>query len=352
MAKSTVNVDMEGNTLRPKVLVPTLAKLFEHRCPVLLKGSPGIGKTDMVTAAAEQAGFDLEVFHPVVSDPTDFKGMPAIVESGAEFLPFGDLRKLLEADKPTVAFLDDLGQAATAVQAAGMQLILAREINGKKISDFITFAAATNNKQDKAGVSGILEPVKSRFVTILGVTVSVDDWCEWAADHGVHPHVVSFLRFKPEMINKFEPTSDIKNSPCPRTIAHAAKLYEMFDDSDAAKWPVIEGAAGAGFATELQAYIKIFMSVPDPEKILADPDKYLKLDRQKPDISRAVALAVAERATRRNVGKFIYFVEQLGKQVGRDIAMLSLKSAAVRDRDLMKTREWADYVVENQDIAF
>ena len=65
------------------------------------------------------------------------------------------------------SFLDDLGQAPMSVQAAAMQLILARRINGFKISDKVIFMAATNRREDKAGVTGILEPVKSRFAWIV-----------------------------------------------------------------------------------------------------------------------------------------------------------------------------------------
>ncbi len=125
--------------------------------------------------------------HPVVSDPTDFKGLPGIIGDKAEFLPFGDLRQMIEADKPTIVFLDDLGQAPAVVQAACMQLLLARQINGKKISGHIVFIAATNRREDRAGVTGILEPVKSRFKTILDLEVSADEWTEWAFKNNMPP---------------------------------------------------------------------------------------------------------------------------------------------------------------------
>ncbi len=43
-----------------------------------------------------------------------------------------------------VCLLDDLGQAPPAVQAAAMQLLLARRVNGHAVSDHVTFLAATN----------------------------------------------------------------------------------------------------------------------------------------------------------------------------------------------------------------
>ncbi len=76
----------------------------------------------------------------------------------------------MTATKLTACFIDDLGQATPAVQAAAMQLILARTLNGHRVSDHVVFIAATNRRTDRAGVSGILEPVKSRFATLVELT--------------------------------------------------------------------------------------------------------------------------------------------------------------------------------------
>ena len=71
-------------------LIKVLAKAIEAGEPVLIKGAPGIGKSDIVKQACKLVGAKLIVAHPVVSDPTDFKGMPAIVDGVATFLPFGE----------------------------------------------------------------------------------------------------------------------------------------------------------------------------------------------------------------------------------------------------------------------
>lgn len=143
--------------MKPSQLAALLAKTIPGKRPVLIKGAPGIGKTDVVTQACQAAGADLVISHPVVSDPIDYKGLPALADGRAEFLPFGELRTLIEANSLTVFFLDDLGQAPPTVQAAAMQLILARRINGHLVSEQVCFVAATNRKQDKAGVTGDLE---------------------------------------------------------------------------------------------------------------------------------------------------------------------------------------------------
>ena len=116
-----------------------------------------------------------------MNDPTDYKGLPALPRPGdteATFIPFGELSRAINATRPTVWFFDDLGQASPAVQAACMQLVLARRINGHALPDCITFVACTNRRADRAGVSGILEPVKSRFVSIVNLEPDIDSWCQ------------------------------------------------------------------------------------------------------------------------------------------------------------------------------
>ena len=164
--------------MRPKQLNQAIKFAIKNKYPLLIKGSPGIGKTQILTQACLETGTELIVSHPVVSDPTDYKGLPFPTKDGTEatFLPFGDLLKLINADKPTVFFLDDIGQASSSVQASLMHLLLARRINGHAVSEHVVFLAATNRRQDRAAVQGILEPVKSRFAAILGLGVLMTGW--------------------------------------------------------------------------------------------------------------------------------------------------------------------------------
>ncbi len=219
-------------------MINTLSNCFKNHMPVMLKGAPGVGKTDVIKQAAKKAGMKCIISHPVVSDPTDYKGLPTTVNGLAEFLPYGDLRQLIEEDEPAVFFLDDLGQAPAVVQAACMQLLLGGQINGKAISKSVTFAAATNRREDRAGVTGILEPVKSRFYTILSLDVDKDDWVKWAMEHNMPSSLIGFIHFRPGLLIPGTPSQDIVNSPCPRTFAHAGRLIDIGEDS-------IEVVAGA-----------------------------------------------------------------------------------------------------------
>jgi len=65
-------------SVSPKQLAELLSAMIPARLPVLITGAPGIGKSDIVAQAAQQAQADLLISHPVVEDPTDAKGLPYI----------------------------------------------------------------------------------------------------------------------------------------------------------------------------------------------------------------------------------------------------------------------------------
>src|SRR4051812_15198735 len=69
MSNTAVAKIEETTALRPAFLMHALVSLFNARYPVLLKGAPGTGKTDIVKEAAKLAKRDIIIMHPVVSDP-------------------------------------------------------------------------------------------------------------------------------------------------------------------------------------------------------------------------------------------------------------------------------------------
>jgi len=254
--------------------IPQAKVLLENKFQFLTLGAPGLGKTEIIKQLARDLDYDLVIMHPVVFDPTDLKGVPAVVvtdkQTRAEFLPTAQLRKLLEADRPTICFLDDIGQCSKGVQAALMQLIMAREVNGHKISDHVVFTAASNRKQDRAGVQGMLTPLISRFKTRLKLSPDLDSWLDWAYENEIAPEVIAFVKWKPDMLHSFDPDymdSDgetMSNQPCPRTIEAVSDLFKVGLRSH----EIMEGAIGEAFATEFLSFIQMIEQLGDfPRRI-------------------------------------------------------------------------------------
>jgi len=325
--------------MRAKKLTELLTHSFAHRRKVLVVGPPGCGKSDIIAQACAAAQFELLISHPAISDPTDYKGMPAVVGDGtkAEFLPFGDLNKLIEATKDTVCFLDDLGQAAPAVQAALMQLILARRVNGHTISDKVVFCAATNDTTHFAGVSGLLEPVKSRWHTIVSLDVDTNDWCEWAIQQDLPAEVIAFIRFRPALLNDFKPTRELRNSPCPRTVASVGEWLKC----GVKDYDVIAGAAGEGFATEFTGFLKMYAELPSLDAILLDP--LGTPTPHNPAACYAVITGLARKATPKNFESVLRYVGRMEKE----FEVCCMRDAVARDANLARTPTAIQWFTKN-----
>ncbi len=333
--------------MTPKQLNTFLQSSIKHHRPVLIVSAPGCGKSDIVAQACKDAGARLIISHPVVSDPTDYKGLPFVVDGHAEFLPFGDLRALCETTEETVFFLDDLGQAAPSVQAAAMQLLLARRINGHKVSDTVTFIAATNRRQDKAGVQGILEPVKSRFASIVTLVPNVQDWSSWALSHGMPAELIAFIRFRESnnqsILFAFNPTADLVNSSCPRTVANVGYLMNDGIPHDI-EFEVIAGAAGEVFATEFLAFLRIFRSLPNPDLILMQPNAgSVPTD---PAVLYAICGALAYRASSQNFPNIIAYANRLQDE----FSVMLVTDCLHKDKDLVNTKAFIDWSVKHSDV--
>lgn len=325
--------------MRASALALLLSKAIEARYPVLVVGAPGIGKTDIVTQASAMAGADLLLSHPVVADPTDAKGLPW-AEAGAteaRFLPFGDLAQALHATKPLVWFLDDLGQASPAVQASYMQLLLARKINGHELPDVVTFVAATNRRSDRAGVSGILEPVKSRFATIVQLDPDENDWTDWAIANGMPPELIAFIRLRPEILHKFEASADMKNSPSPRTWASVAKLFALDLPIDVMH-AAFEGAVGTGAAAEFIGFLELYRDLPSTDEVFLNPLKAPVPDNA--SALYAISTALGNAVTANNFDRLTQYAERMPQEFG----VLCIRDALKRNRAIARTKAWLKYV--------
>lgn len=325
-------------TLKPSELKTLIVAAIKSLMPVLVTGAPGIGKSDIVAQAAEDAGADLILSHPAVADPTDAKGLPWVVKDGkdthATFLPFGELRRALSATKRTVWFLDDLGQASPAVQASYMQLLLARRVNGHRLSDEVTFIAATNRRTDRAAVSGILEPVKSRFGTIVELQPDVDDWCRWAIDRDIPPEIIAYIRFQPDNLSKFAASADISNCPIPRTWSHVARILGL-GLPPGIQHAAIAGAIGDGAATEFTAFLRLYAELPSVDQILIDPDS-VKVPTA-PATLYALSGALAHRTTAQNFGRVAKFVDKMLGAGKGEFGVLLIRDAMQRDPKITST---------------
>ena len=327
-------------TVDPQELADLLALTIPAHHPVLITGAPGVGKTQIVKQAAKLAGAKLIISHPVVEDPTDAKGLPMASpgDTEARFLPFGHLAEAMRATELTLWFLDDLGQANNSMQAAYMQLILGRELNGQKLPDHVTFVAATNRRVDRAGVSGILEPVKSRFVTIVELETDVQSWSGWALDNGIPAMGIAFLRFRSDLLSAFTPSADLTNSPMPRTWENLFKL-EALGFPPALEAKAFAGAVGQAAANEYITFRAMAKQMVNIDAILMNPDK-AKIPTR-PNELYATVVGLASRANDRTMQAIATYATRLFVEANKgEYAALLAKDSARREPSVVYTEAY------------
>jgi len=343
--------NFDALALKPSDLGQALRALIKTREPALIVGAPGCGKTEVVNESAKAEGSGCLTIHPVLGDPTDGKGLPfAFADKDyAVFLPFEDAYQIINSTDPLVVFLDDLGQAPAAVQASWMQPVLNRQMAGHKIPDHVTFMAATNRRTDKAGVTGILEPVKGRF-SILHVRSDLDDFCLNLFERGVSEYKLSeeaitqgcaFLRMREPLLNAFTPTADMINTPTERGWVWAFK-HTMHGLPKHIEQALIAGRVGAGAATEFMGFLQIWRNMPSLDAIFANPRTAPIPRRDELSAIYAVAVGLAHRANPQNFDKIKTYAERMEKDNLGEFAVLMVKEAIKRDEKIGTTRPWIE----------
>jgi hypothetical protein len=250
--------------LKPTRVLQILDKLFQTRWPVFLWGPPGVGKSSVVRLAAEQRELPLLDVRASLLDPTDLRGIPAVVDGRAVWCPPSFLPT---PDQPAgILFFDELNAAPPLVQASLYQLTLDRRVGEYCLPDGWRIIAAGNRAEDLSVTFRMPAALANRFIH-LDFEADFEDWRAWAGPAGIHPLVVGFLGTRRELL------IDMRNAergfPTPRAwemVSDALKaLGKPQDASD-----VILGVVGEGASAEFLGYCSRAISEEAIKEILAD----------------------------------------------------------------------------------
>jgi hypothetical protein len=133
--------------------------------------------------------------------------------------------------------------------------------------------AAGNREADKGVTYRMPAPLANRFIH-LEMTVSFDDWFEWAVDNNIHSDVVGYLQFSKQDLYDFDPKSSSRSFATPRSWSFVSELLEDKIDENTTT-DLVSGAVGEGLAVKFMAHRKIAADMPNPTDILAGKVKEL-----------------------------------------------------------------------------
>jgi hypothetical protein len=245
---------------------------MKKKRPIFLWGPPGIGKSDIVGQITDElSNSHLIDIRLSLWEPTDIKGIPYF-DSNTGTMVWAPPAELPSAEFAAqydwvVLFLDEMNSAAPSVQAAAYQLILNRRIGQYKLPDNVLIIAAGNREADKGVTYRMPAPLANRFVH-LELTVSFDDWFQWAVVNRQHTDVIGYLTFAKKDLYDFDPKSPSRSFATPRSWSFVSELIED-DIDDATTTDLVSGAVGEGLAVKFMAHRKVASSMPNPTDILA-----------------------------------------------------------------------------------
>jgi MoxR-like ATPase len=236
--------------MSPSDLSAALTALLPTKRPIYVWGPPGCSKSSVVRQTAQALGLALVDLRATLLDPVDLRGLPTVTAGRTVWCP----PEFLPRSGTGVLFLDELAQAVPTVQTALLQLTLDRRLGEYELPEGWTVVAASNRAEDRAGTHRLISPLLNRFVHV-DCDVSADDWQAWALTAGVAPEVRAFLRFRPALLFQFEPATNPRAFPTPRSwqfvsdvLRHAPALLLQ---------RVVSGCVGEGPAAEFAAFLSL-----------------------------------------------------------------------------------------------
>ena len=259
-------------TVTPNTAKKSIRHAMKKKRPIFLWGPPGIGKSDIVGQITDElSNSHLIDIRLSLWEPTDIKGIPYF-DSNTGTMVWAPPAELPSAEFAAqydwvVLFLDEMNSAAPSVQAAAYQLILNRRIGQYKLPDNVLIIAAGNREADKGVTYRMPAPLANRFVH-LELTVSFDDWFQWAVVNRQHTDVIGYLTFAKKDLYDFDPKSPSRSFATPRSWSFVSELIED-DIDDATTTDLVSGAVGEGLAVKFMAHRKVASSMPNPTDILA-----------------------------------------------------------------------------------
>lgn len=284
-------------------LAGMLLKLAKN---VLFVSRPGIGKSEGVSQLAKDLGMDLIPYYPLFSEPIDFKGFPENNPNNkyAQFKIFEDLGLLLDVKKPTICFIDELGQAVQSTQSAIAHMIQTRTINRIQIPDCVSFIAATNGRGDKSNSNGMLQHLKDRFYAIFQIDFDMQDFINYGIKKDFDSTLLAFCKFRPNYLEDYSPSLDIAPTISPRKIEFFSNVLKQgIYDVD-----LTIGMLGNSFAIEFDAFKKSLSRLPDLNSILNGSCNQFVFP---PDILYVILIALSKKLDHMNCSNVCNFVSKL-----------------------------------------
>lgn len=324
--------------MKPTSIHAALGHLIGKNRAPFLWGAPGVGKSDVVAQFAKTSKLELRDVRLGLLDPTDIKGFPVVnaARNQMSWLP----ADFLPTKGKGILFLDEMNTAPQAVQAAAYQLVLNRQVGDYKLPSGWSIIAAGNRMGDRSVVHAMPSALANRFIHI-DFEVDNDDWNAWASENNIHTDLRAFIRFRPSLLHSFEPTSNPRSFPSPRSWAFVNDIYKS-NLTSTEEFELVKGTVGEGAAAEFSGFTRLIKDLPTIDSILLNPDTAAV--PESPAGKYAIITALNSKTTVANFARAMQYVSR----VEPEFQVMYMRDTTRRDKKLENTKTYLDWGVKNQ----
>ena len=313
----------------------------------MIWGGPGIGKSEIPAQIAEESGVKLLDFRANLFDPVDVRGIPYLAkmkETVKHFTRWAvpDVFPIVDRDGEEGIFLiDELPTAPAATQNAFLQLLITREVGNYKIPDGWSIIAAGNRLTDAAAVYQMPSPVRNRLAH-YELEADLGDWVEWAVSNGVDTSVVSFIRYRPNLLYNFNPEDYA--FPTPRSWPYVDKRLKLTKVDEESLFYGVSALVGDGAAGEYIAFRQIYTELPDIDHLIDNPHTY-KVD-DNPAVMYALSGALAARACDAKMENIMKVI----KKLPTEFQVITVKQSLIKDKTIIQHNAVDQWVSHNSTV--
>ena len=316
----------------------------------MVASSPGMGKSDIIRHIAKLCRLKIIDFRVSQCEPVDMQGYPGIVNGRMtfhipEYFPI-ETDKVPDGYDGWLLFLDEFNSGNKQTEAAAYKLILDREVYKHKLHPRCLIAAAGNLTTDRAIVNTQSTATTSRL-NHYRMRVDHKVWIDWANSHNIDHRIVSLIKFKPELLHRFDTSTNELTFPCPRTWEFASKVIMGEEVIDHINKIRLAGTVGEGAAVELATYAEIYQNLPTIEQILANPKSGWKVPKE-PSEQYAVTTMLSHNTTLESINQIIIAINRLPV----DFQVITFKDIYKRTPELKNHPVIADWIAKHAHIIF
>ena len=331
--------DQTVRNVKTDELAEMLGKLYRSKQrggrakPIFIYGAPGIGKTQIVAQAADEAGVDMIPLDLQFMSPEDFVGIPKVIDVEEPEYEEGKLKSVgkgvTRSNPPAVLpvdngsegkggfiFMDEMNRANPRVLNAMMQFVQMGRVGSYQLPDKWVIVAAGNRPEDVTGAGSVAEfdfAMADRF-NIVNFVPDEKKWAEWARKKGLQSEIIDFVLKNPDLFHWLDNEKNALKFPTPRSWTDGALvLQDEIIDSGAKSWRdiptdtiynIFADSIGPTAAGKLKAYLDIIKRIPEREieLIVTDPERAI-LIKKEGDVLYGLGEMALRKAEEMNGGK-------------------------------------------------